>query len=212
MSHATRANVLLVEPDASLRRLIVLGLEHRGLQVTAVSSLTALAGQSVTHPDLLVLDIDNGYHDDAGLLGAVQAHAYLSTLPVVVLTWEKHVRPVRDRSALPLLEYLPKPFDARRLHATIENLLVTSAAVEMAARRGVVSASPATVISLSSLCPLCTAVGLLLIFVGLLFQPVIAGAGMLVMLAGLLWWTLGTRPAPRIILGQIPQSYSPTGP
>lgn len=212
MSHTTGASILLIEPDASLRRLVALGLEHRGLQVTEVSSLAGLAERSVAHPDLLVLDIDNGYRDDADLLATVQAHAYLSTLPMVVLTWEERAQPARDSSALPLLEYLPKPFDARRLHATIENLLVTSAAVEMAAHRGIVPIATTTVISPASLCPLLTAAGLLLTVVGLMSQPVMAGAGLLVMLAGLLWWTLGKRPARRIVLGEVGQKYVPTYP
>src|SRR5579885_1670136 len=192
MQHAASHTVLLIEPDHSLRRLIALGLAHRGMQVIEVSSLATLADQPITDPDLLVLDIDNGYRDDASLLAAVQAHPYLSTLPLVVLAWE-HAQFAARASALPLLEVLAKPFDARMLHATIENLLITSASIELAARRGIVPTSTASIVSPAGLCPLLTAAGLLLTVVGLMLQLLVAGAGLLVILIGLLWWTLGKR-------------------
>ena len=207
MPSDTRSTVLLIEPDTSLRRLIALGLKHRDMQVIEVSSLAALAEQPIADPDLLVLDIDNGYRDDASLLEAVQAHAYLSTLPMVVLAWER-VQFAERASALPLREYLAKPFDARMLHATIENLLVTSASIEFAAGRGIVPTSTASIISPAGLSPLLTAAGLLLTVVGLMLQLVVAGVGVLVILVGLLWWTLGKRPARQVVLGEVSQKYS----
>ena len=207
MPRDTRSTVLLIEPDTSLRRLIALGLEHRGMQVIEVSSLAALEEQPITDPDLLVLDIDNGYCDDASLLAAVQAHPYLSALPMVVLAWD-HAQFAQRGSALPLLEYLAKPFDARMLHATIENLLVTNASIERSARRGIVPNSTASIISSAGLCPLLTAAGLLLTVIGLMLQLVVAGVGVLVVLVGLLWWTLGKRPARQIVLGEVSQKYS----
>src|SRR5689334_9670174 len=122
MPRGTSSTVLLIEPDIFLRRLIVLGLERQGTHVIAVNSLAALADQPIANPDLLVLDIDNGSRDDAALLAAVEAHPYLSLLPMVVLAWDQ-VLPATRGSSLPLRDCLPKPFDARALHATIENLL-----------------------------------------------------------------------------------------
>src|SRR5581483_348111 len=158
MQHAASQTVLLIEPDHSLRRLIALGLLHRGMRVIEISSLTTLAGQPIADPDLLVLDIDNGYRDDASLLVAVQAHPYLATLPMVVLAWDPPSLSTPRTAVLPLLDYLAKPFDARTLHATIENLLVTSAAVAASPSRELVPASAATpVASFSGLIHLTTA-------------------------------------------------------
>jgi DNA-binding NtrC family response regulator len=185
--------VLLIEPDTSLRRLIALGLKRRGLQVVETSSLAALADQPVTDLALLIVDIDTGSRNDASLLAKVLAHPYLSRLPMVVLAWEQ-VQFTQRTSTLPLLESLTKPFDARTLQATIENLLVTSASIEMAAHQGIVPAAPTSVISLAGLCPLLTAAGLLLTVIGLMLQLVVAGVGVLVMLVGLLWWTLFQYP------------------
>jgi CheY-like chemotaxis protein len=211
MPRDTRSTILLIEPDMSLRRLIALGLEHRGMQVIEVSSLAALADQPIADPDLLVLDIDNGYRDDASLLAEVQAHSYLSALPMVVLAWE-HVQFANHNSTLPLREYLAKPFDARMLHATIENLLITSASIELSARRGIVPTSTASIVSSAGLCPLLTAAGLLLTVIGLMLQLVVAGIGVLVVLVGLLWWTLGKRPARQVVLSEVGQKYSPSLP
>jgi hypothetical protein len=55
-------------------------------------------------------------------------------------------------------------------------------------------------------------VGLLLVVIGLMLQLVLAGVGALVMLAGLLWWTLGKRPARQVVLGEVGQQYSPSLP
>lgn len=205
MLRDTRSTVLLIEPDTSLRRLIALGLKRRGLRVIETSSLAALTEQPATNSTLLVLDIDNGSRNDASLLAKVLAHPYLSTLPMVVLSWEQ-VQFTHRASSLPLLESLAKPFDARTLQATIENLLVTSASIEMAAQQGIVPAAPPSVVSLASLCPLLTAAGLLLTVIGLMLQLVLAGVGLLVILVGLLWWTLFQYPQ-RVEIG--PESERP---
>lgn len=209
MPQATRFTVLLIEPDASLRRLIALGLQHRGLQVVGVGSLRSLADQPIANPDLLLLDVDNGLYDDAGLLTAVQAHPYLSTLPMVVLAWDA-AEDICSSVPLPLLECLTKPFDARQLHAIIDNLLETSAVVDLPARQLALSTQAVSLASATSLCPLTTAAGLLLTVIGLMLQPVVAALGLLTVLIALLWWTLGKRPERRVVLNEIGQNYSPS--
>lgn len=201
MPHDTRYTVLLIEPDESLRRLIVLGLQQRGLRVVDASSFQALAEQATVTPDLLVVDLDNGSRTDTSLLSTISQHPYLSTLPMVVLAWEP---PAGTSATFPLRDCLAKPFDARALHATIENLLVTSTVnVPVAAHQARISS-----VSLASLCPLLTAVGLLLTVIGLMLQMLVAGAGLLVMLVALLWWTLGKRPAHDVLLDEPEQSIT----
>jgi hypothetical protein len=42
-------------------------------------------------------------------------------------------------------------------------------------------------------------------------QLAITGAGLLIVLIGLLWWTLGKRPRRRVLLGEVRQKkYSPS--
>ncbi len=197
--------MLLIEPDASLRRLIVLGLQHRGVQVVEASSLDSLAEQPIADPDLLVLDIDRGWRDDKALLLAIEDHPYLSHLPRVVLAWDS--TRAASSSTFPLLECLSKPFDARQLYAVIEKLLLASTT-------GGLSSVPAVPISSSfmvapSLSPLIAAAGLLLTIVGLMLQLFLAGIGLLVVLAALLWWTLGKPPERQILTGDL-RNYTPS--
>lgn len=198
------ATILLIEPDTSLRRLITLGLEQRGLHVVGLSTLAALDELPIATPDLLVLDIENDCQDDAALLADVQAHPYLGALPMLVLTWDAQDLPVRR--TLPLLDYVAKPFDARKLHANIENLLETSA--DIAKKPSEINLTAAISAPSASLCPLLTAGGLLLTVVGLmLMQMVLVGAGLLLVLVGLLWWTLGKRPEQRVVLESISKQH-----
>jgi CheY-like chemotaxis protein len=196
MSQASRPTVLLVEADTSLRRLIALGLEYRGMNVIEASTPATLEAQK---PDLLVIDVDENTGSDWSLLEVVQAHPYLSTLPVVVLTWEcPVVVGVGSEERGPLqgdTTCLSKPFDARALYTTIEELLAADSserAAQGASRRQEVLlvvrvASPAP-----SIWPLLTAAGLLLTFIGLMGFFAITAVGLCVVLVSLLWWTLGT--------------------
>src|SRR5579885_1186570 len=82
--------ILLIVADYSLRRLITLGLQYRGMRTIEASSPAALPADEIETepPSLLVLDVDSGVSSDWELLEEVQEHHYLSTLPVVVLAWE----------------------------------------------------------------------------------------------------------------------------
>lgn len=209
MPQGTRFTVLLVESDLSLRRLIAMGLQQRGLRVIGVNSLRTLAEHPITDPNLIILDLDNGRCDDTTLLTAVRTHPYLSRLPLVVLAWDIDSA-THTPDSLPLLEYLAKPFDARLLQATIENLLVTSAAIESPTYTLTSPSGAGQFVSAASLCPVITAAGLLLTVIGLMLQFIIAGAGLLVILIALLWWTLGRRPERQILLGEVGQKYIPS--
>ena len=194
MSHEFKHTVLLVEEDISLRRLMVLGLEYRGMQVVEAYAPGDFSAIGEQQADLLVLDIDGGISSDWPLLAAVASHPYLSALPTVVLAWEDSLPISRSRSNI---SCLTKPFDARTLHATCERLLAESAARQVPATSreqemllAAYSAAPAPTIW-----PLVTAAGLLLAFVGLLGPIAITGVGLLVFMAALLTWTLGPSPS-----------------
>lgn len=204
MLSTTQYTVLLIEPDKSLRRLIALSLYRRGIQVVEASSLASLAELPVVHPDLLVLDLDSGNRDYSWQ--TILTHPYLAGLPTVVLAWEPPTS--LSTATLPLRESVTKPFDARILQATIENVLITSTSIARVPARQIM-ATAASVPS-ASLSPLITAAGLLLTVVGLMMlQMLIAGAGLLVVLVALLWWTLGKRPEHKVLRSEPGQPYAP---
>jgi DNA-binding NtrC family response regulator len=197
MIHGTKPTVLLIEADRSLRRLIALGLQHRGMQIIEADSPTQLNIPEGQSPALLVLDIDSDANGDWSLLNVLDVLPDLSTIPIVVLTWEVQVPAgmpedfVEER-----VTSLSKPFDARTLHATVEQLLVKHAACKMGQTREVQEAYAAgrAVSATPSIWPLLTAAGLLLAFIGLMGQLSLIIIGLCIVLVSLLWWTLGTKP------------------
>jgi CheY-like chemotaxis protein len=212
MSHETRHTVLLIEQDPSLRRLMALGLQYRGMRVVEATSSAHLPGPDSEEqpPDLLLLDIDGGVNSDLSLLTTIQAHPYLSTLPMVLLAWENVLLGPADihhstthaihatHPAQAHIACLTKPFDARALYTTIEQLLLENASAPQAASAALAAqevlllaqtASPAP-----SIWPVITAAALLLTFIGLMVHITIAVLGLVIFLIALLGWALDCRP------------------
>ncbi len=127
MLQGRRQTVLLIEADTSLRRLITLGLQYRGMQVIEVSSPDKIPVLPSQLPDVVVFDIDSEAGSNHALLSAVQSHPYLSTLPLIVLTWDcLATGGNHQQNAQSSITCLAKPFDARTLHSTIEQIQVTT--------------------------------------------------------------------------------------
>ncbi len=195
MSQGQKQTVLVFETDPSLRRLIALGLIHRGLHVIEADSLTSIAEIDVEMVDVFVLDVDNTTSCDWQLLESIQAQPRLTSIATIVLAWEA---PLTGSSAVALSTrthntFLPKPFDARTLHETIDNLIAARFA-EQKAREALAEAALLASYSRHtspSVWPIITAAGLLLLVTGLLLQFVLAIVGLLIVIAGLLLWTLG---------------------
>jgi DNA-binding response OmpR family regulator len=198
MLHGTGNTVLLIEADRSLRRLIALGLQYHGMHVIEASSPTKLPDLVAQQPGLVVLDIDGEARSDHSLLAIAQAHPYLSSLPIVLLAWDSLVPAGVQQDALQAqVTCLAKPFDARTLFATIEQVLDANQAISSISKEevllagGAINRAPTT--PTPSIWPLLTAVGLLLLFTGLMTQITISALGLLIVIVALLWWTLGTK-------------------
>ncbi len=194
MLQGTRYIVLLIEADRSLRRLIALGLQYRGMHVIEASSPRNIPVLESQQPSLVVLDIDGEAGSNRSLLSTVLDNPYLSTLPMVVLAWDCLVPAgIHQDTSQAQLTCLSKPFDARTLQATIEQILGVTEEINSTAKQGVLLAAHSATPT-PSIWPLITAVGLLLLFTGLMTQFVISVLGLLIIIVALLWWTLGTRP------------------
>src|SRR6185312_12996584 len=176
MSWGEPPKILVIEADASLRRLIVLGLQHRGMHVVEASSPSAILALDEQQVSLLVLDMDSRMHSSGSLLEAVQSRSHLSTLPRVVLAWECQPTESTHQRTVAVMQTqvtcLTKPFDARVLHNTIERLLHTRAAkqaVEEARAEEVLLVAYAAHTA-PSIWPIITAMGLLLAVIGMMLQ------------------------------------------
>ena len=213
MSHGFQRTVLLVEADTALRRLISLGLQGHEIGVIEALSPDQLPmGVETSNPGLLVLDVDSGIHSDWSLLAAIQANPELAILPTVVLTWDGSLPDLEAHSHLSSLAFdqvicMAKPFDARLLHTTIEDLFITSSLSQTISEASAFApsavASPFAAPSFSftpapmaapSLCPIITALSLLLVVAGSMIHIALCLLGITIMVAALLWWTLGKKP------------------
>src|SRR5437667_724866 len=161
MLHRAGHTVLLIEADRSLRRLLVLGLQYRGMHIIEASSPTNLPShftppdfcsakidapaslevwlQTILEsqlPDVVVLDIDGVAGSNHTLLSTIQSHPYLSTIPMVILAWDCLVTSGSHQNSLKTcVTCLAKPFDARTLHTTIEQIQDTSKVSSVASRQ-----------------------------------------------------------------------------
>src|SRR5947207_3303780 len=196
MLRGIKHTVLLIEADRSLRRLITLGLQYRGMHVIEASSPTSIPALQTQHPDVVVLDIDSEVGSNHALLSTFQSHPYFSTIPLIILSWDFLVTSgSHENSAQISITCLAKPFDARTLHTTIEQIQDISKVSSRASRQEILLAKP-SVTPTPSIWPLITAAGLVLAFIGLMTQITISALGLLVILIALLCWTLGTKTEP----------------
>jgi CheY-like chemotaxis protein len=193
MLQGRKHTVLLIEADKSLRRLITLGLQNRGMHVIEASSPTRIPVLPSQLPDVVVLDIDGEVGSNYTLLSTFQSHPYFSTIPLVVLTWDCLVTGGNHQdNSQTSTTCLAKPFDARTLLTTIEQIQDTSKGSGSASRQEILLAKH-SVAPTPSIWPLITAAGLVLSLIGLMTQITISALGLLVILIALLWWTLGTK-------------------
>ncbi|MGB8345768.1 MAG: hypothetical protein WCD86_12855, partial [Ktedonobacteraceae bacterium] len=194
MLNRAQATILLVEPDAALRRLLALGLQHQGMRVIEASELDTFSARHMSQADLLLLDMDNSAASDWSFLDEAREYPAFDALPIVALAWETPVPAmVGDDDQVAVGEriaYVAKPFDARALYATIDSLLAASFPQTAAQPQLAALSTPSP--SSMSIWPLITAIGLLVIIVGFMLQIAISAVGLLIVLIALLWWTLGT--------------------
>src|SRR5258708_30264251 len=89
----TSDTVLLIEADKSLRRLIALGLQYRGIHVIEANSPMNFPVLETQQPGLVGLDIDVEAGSDHSLLAVAQEHLYLSSFHIVLFVRDSLVPP-----------------------------------------------------------------------------------------------------------------------
>ncbi len=191
MTQEKKLTVLIIEADASLRRLIALGLQHRNMHVVEASSLAA--STLTEFPDLLIVDVDNGIRRDISLLDAVEPA--FAAVPTIVLAWERLpiLKSATAIAASNQITCLTKPFDARIMHESIDRLLAIRKAKDAQILAQAEEILLATYRSRTqpSIWPIITAIGLFIAFTGMLLNIAVIILGLAIVLTALLWWTLG---------------------
>src|SRR5262245_1252212 len=122
MNTSTRNNILVVDDDPDLLRLIEIRLSAAGYAVTtAGSGEQALSRMSVTRPRLVVTDLKMTGMDGMALFEA--ARAQNPALPVIILTAHGTIPDAVEAVKRGVFGYLTKPFDAKALLSEVERAM-----------------------------------------------------------------------------------------
>ena len=130
-----RTNILVVDDDPDLLRLMQIRLTAAGYTVTtAESAERALAQVSVTRPRLVVTDLRMGGMDGMALFEAVRAEH--PTLPVIILTAHGTIPDAVSAVQRGVFGYLTKPFDPKALLTEVERALTMAGGTPTAGDAG----------------------------------------------------------------------------
>lgn len=130
-----RKNILVVDDDPDLLRLMQIRLTAAGYAVTtAESAEQALAHQSVARPHLVVTDLRMSGMDGMSLFEAI--HAANPAMPVIILTAHGTIPDAVAAVKRGVFGYLTKPFDAKTLLAEIQRALALTGGATDASEPG----------------------------------------------------------------------------
>jgi two-component system NtrC family response regulator len=122
---ATRT-ILLVDDDASFRRVVEFQLQEDGYRVlTAPGAAPALQQFQAEDVDVVVTDVKMPLTDGMDLLARLKT--LRPDLPVIVLTAHGTIGSAVDAMKLGAFDYLTKPFSREQLRLTIEKSLEVAA-------------------------------------------------------------------------------------
>ncbi len=120
------ANLLLVDDDADLLKLLSMRLTAAGHRVTSVESAEAALTQlAVARPQLVVSDVQLPGRDGLALFDEI--HARHPALPVILLTAHGTIPDAVDATARGVFSYLTKPFDGKALLDKVNEALALAA-------------------------------------------------------------------------------------
>ena len=112
-SEETRAYILIVDDDASVRELLKLQLVGEGYEVELADD-AIVAGRALmrTPPDLMLVDVAMPYLDGVDFVAALKADTTVPDVPVVFITGHGEVL---GRAQALGVECLMKPFTTEEL-------------------------------------------------------------------------------------------------
>ncbi len=118
------ARILLVEDEASLRRLIGYALESKGYEVlVAVDGRQGLDMARSESPDLILLDMVMPEMSGMEVLSALKKDARLKDIPVLIVTASAQKKDAEKTISMGAAGYLIKPFHVPTLYERVEQLL-----------------------------------------------------------------------------------------
>jgi DNA-binding response OmpR family regulator len=132
LSKTDAARILIVEDDASLRRLLEMRLTLDGYAArTAEDGLQALSVLEEWTPDVVVADVMMPRLSGLSLCRAIRDQPSLAAIPVILLTARNFDDEIEAVMSLGGITFMSKPFDAEALNGALRAALsdhaVTSA-------------------------------------------------------------------------------------
>jgi two-component system, NtrC family, response regulator GlrR len=120
------ANLLLVDDDADLLKLLSMRLGAAGHRVTSVESAEAALTQlAVARPQLVVSDVRLPGRDGLALFDEIRSR--YPALPVILLTAHGTIPDAVEATARGVFSYLTKPFDGKALLDKVNQALALPA-------------------------------------------------------------------------------------
>src|SRR6218665_1990802 len=125
-TESARTNILVVDDDADMLRLLSMRLTAAGYRVTAVGSAEAALNQlDIEQPQLVLSDVQLPGRDGLALFDLVRARH--PALPVILLTAHGTIPDAVEATARGVFTYLTKPFDGKALLDKIAQALELAA-------------------------------------------------------------------------------------
>lgn len=133
---AGRAQILLVDDDVGLLKLLAMRLNAAGYSVeTAPSGEQALPLMAASQPKLVITDLRMDGMDGIALYNAI--HERYPALPVIILTAHGTIPEAVEATKRGVFGFLTKPFDSKGLLKAVEQALrVTAGAPRSAGEEG----------------------------------------------------------------------------
>jgi CheY-like chemotaxis protein len=121
-----RRLILVVDDDASIRRMVATALKARGYDVEeAGDGLVAseMLGRMANHPDLMICDVMMPTIDGFSLARLVKNHKELRSMPIIFLTAKSQPADLKTGIALGARHYVQKPFSVVDLVDKVDKTL-----------------------------------------------------------------------------------------
>lgn len=123
MEQSEQSNILVVDDDPTIRRMIVASLKRDGYNFfEAANGKEALEVMHDKEVDLVLLDLMMPFVSGWDVLKEREKDTAMSRIPVVVVSANRGPE-VADAVNRGVCAYLPKPFDLTALHAIVRSCL-----------------------------------------------------------------------------------------
>ena len=146
---STAANILVVDDDPDLLKLLSMRLSAAGYRVTpAESAEEALVKIAMERPQLVLSDVQLPGKDGLALFDAIRVQH--PSLPVILLTAHGTIPDAVEATSRGVFTYLTKPFDGKALLDVIANAIAMEGAADTASDSGEIEAWREEIVSRST--------------------------------------------------------------